>query len=118
VNRPPSVTAGNPAEKPYFAKSMDAAAPMIACLGHASRPGAIPVSASESVESLEPRLEPLRRDSAPAHRAGLEIVGFVFAGVTAVVIAIAVLVVHRHIDRRDTVGKGTHGASAVTRVPR
>jgi len=80
---------------------MDAAAPMMVCLGHASRAGTIPVSSSDSIDRFEPRQQARRYGSALVDRTSLEVVGFIFTGVTAVVIVIAVLVVRSHVDAKN-----------------
>jgi hypothetical protein len=84
---------------------------MMASVPHASRAGAISVSTSEAVERFEPRRETRRRGRALAERASLEVVGFVFAAVTAMVMVIAVLVVWSHVTK-NAAGQGSLAAPA------
>jgi hypothetical protein len=83
---------------------------------HADRAGAIPVSASETVERFERQPEARRRAPALAERASLEVVGLAFAAVTAAVILIAMLVVWNHVgkhapERGSLAASATHPAT-------
>jgi len=69
------------------------------------------VSASEPVERFGAEAEAGRRP-AFTDRAGLAIVGFIFAGVTVIVIATAALVVHSHLNAENALGQSTSAASA------
>jgi hypothetical protein len=84
---------------------------MMASVPDASRAGVIPLSTSETVERFEPRREARRRGPAIAERASLEVVGFVFAAVTAMVMVIAVLVVWSHVAK-DATQQGSLAAPA------
>lgn len=72
--------------------------------------GAMRASASEPVERFAG--SDAGRRSAFTDRAGLAIVGFIFAGVTVVVIATAALVVHRHLNAGNALEQGASAASA------
>ena len=74
------------------------------------------MSASQPVERFGAESEAGRRP-AFTDRAGLAIVGFVFAGVTVVVIAMAALVVHSHLNAESALKQraSTASAAAATR---
>ena len=67
----------------------------------------MPVRASEPAGRFE-----AGRRSAFTDRTGLAIVGFFFAGVTIIVIAIAVLVVRGHVNAKIALEQSTPAASA------
>lgn len=75
------------------------------------------MSASEPVERFGAEAEAGRRP-AFTDRAGLAIVGFVFAGVTVVVIAMAALVVHSHLNAENARDQRASAASAAAATRR
>lgn len=72
------------------------------------------MSASEPVERFGAEAEAGRRP-AFTDRTGLAVVGFVFAGVTVVVIAMAALVVHSHLNAENAIKHRASAASAARR---
>ena len=71
------------------------------------------MTTSESVDTFEPASESQAARSASNDR-GLEVVGFIFAGVTVIVIAIAVLVLHRHVAGKDGAAQSVRAAPTVS----
>ena len=66
------------------------------------------MSTSESADPFAKRRQAQLREPGLVDRTSLEILGFILCGVTAVVIAIAVIVVRSHVDP---------GAAAAPRAP-
>jgi hypothetical protein len=79
--------------------------------------GTVPVSASEPIKRFGPESEAARRP-AFTDRAGLAIVGLVFAAVTVVVIAMAALVVHSHLNAENAVKQRASAKSAAAATRR
>jgi hypothetical protein len=90
--------AGNPAEKPYFVKAMDQALWIVNVFRNEDGAGTFSVTTSDLSGRLDrPQQTPLT-ERTMADRAALGILGFIFGGVTALVILIAVFVVHSHVN--------------------
>jgi hypothetical protein len=75
------------------------------------------VSASKPVERFGAESEAGRRP-AFTDRAGLAIVGFVFAGVTLIVIGMAALVVYSHLNAENAREQRSSAASAAAATRR
>ena len=91
----------------------------MAFLGNEAGQGGIVVRTSELAARFSRRRQIELREPAMVDRVSLEFLGLVLGGVTAVVIAIAAIVVHSHVNTKSaaTALDRASPTAAVTRIP-